>query len=245
MSNARTAPEPGVGAEPVPALELVDVVKTYGSGRGVVLDHVSLTVAPGEFVVLVGPSGGGKSTTLHLVAALDRATSGTIRVNGRSLHHMRHLDRYRREEIGLVFQLHNLLPHLDAQQNVEIVMLGTGLHRRARRERAVALLRRVGLEGQAHVRPPELSGGERQRIAVARAFANEPSLMLADEPTGSLDEESGNAVIALLRARCDEGGSVLAVSHDPRLTAAADRIVRLADGHMTPGAVAPAPASHH
>ena len=231
MSNARTAPEPGVGAEPVPALELVDVVKTYGSGRGVVLDHVSLTVAPGEFVVLVGPSGGGKSTTLH--------------VNGRSLHHMRHLDRYRREEIGLVFQLHNLLPHLDAQQNVEIVMLGTGLHRRARRERAVALLRRVGLEGQAHVRPPELSGGERQRIAVARAFANEPSLMLADEPTGSLDEESGNAVIALLRARCDEGGSVLAVSHDPRLTAAADRIVRLADGHMTPGAVAPAPASHH
>jgi ABC-type lipoprotein export system ATPase subunit len=216
------------------AVELVDVVKSYGGGRGVVLDHVSLTVAPGEFVVLVGPSGGGKSTTLHLIAALDRPNSGTIRVHGRDLAHVHRLDRFRRQEIGLVFQLHNLLPHLDAQQNVEVVMLGTRLHRREQRTRAHALLEQLGLGAQAQVRPPELSGGERQRIAVARAFANRPSLVLADEPTGSLDEESGAVVIALLRSCCVDGGAVLAVSHDPRLTAAADRVVRLDHGRITP-----------
>jgi len=216
-----------------PALELVDVVKSYGGGRGIVLDHASLTVAPGEFVVLVGPSGGGKSTSLHLIAALDHSTAGTIRVHGRDLGHVHRLDRYRRQEIGLVFQLHNLLPHLDAQQNVEIVMLGTRLRRHLRRERAHALLEQLGLGAQAHVRPPELSGGERQRIAVARALANRPQLVLADEPTGSLDEESGAVVIELLRACCTNGGAVLAVSHDPRLTGAADRVVRLAHGRMT------------
>ena len=216
------------------ALELIGVVKSYGTGRGVVLDHASLTVRRGEFVVLVGPSGSGKSTTLHLVAALDHPNAGTIRVHGRDLGHAHHLDRYRRQEIGLVFQLHNLLPHLDAQQNVEVAMLGTGVHRRARRERAQELLTQLGLGSQVHVRPPELSGGERQRIAVARAFANHPQLVLADEPTGSLDEDSGAAVIALLRSCCDAGGAVLAVSHDPRLTAAADRVVRLDHGTMAP-----------
>jgi ABC-type lipoprotein export system ATPase subunit len=225
------------------ALELIDVVKKYDGGRGLVLDRASLTVAPGEFVVLVGPSGGGKSTTLHLVAALDRPTSGTIRVHGRDLAHAHRIDKYRRQEIGLIFQLHNLLPHLDAQQNVEIVMLGTGLHRRARRDRATALLDQVGLGAQAHVRPPELSGGERQRIAVARGFANHPALILADEPTGSLDEESGAAVISMLRACCAEGGAVLAVSHDPRLTAAADRVLRLAHGRIS-GAEAPSTTSN-
>jgi ABC-type lipoprotein export system ATPase subunit len=192
------------------AVELIDVVKQYPGGRAVVLDEASLSVAPGEFVVLVGPSGGGKTTTLHLVAALDRPTRGHIRV------------------------------HLDAQQNVEIVMLGTGVHRRARRGRAIDLLDQLGLGGQARVRPPELSGGERQRIAVARAFANKPRLVLADEPTGSLDEESGSGVIALLRSCCDDGGAVLAVSHDQRLTAAADRVVRLAHGKMRGAVAAPA-----
>jgi putative ABC transport system ATP-binding protein len=225
------------------AVEMVDVVKTYAGGRGIVLDHASLSVRPGEFVVLVGPSGSGKSTTLNLVAAIDRPTGGTIRVHGRDLAHAHRIDRYRRQEIGLIFQLHNLLPHLDARQNVEIVMLGTGVRRRARRMRALELLEQVGLRAQAHVRPPELSGGERQRIAVARAFANHPSLVLADEPTGSLDDESGAAVITLLRSCCSGGGAVLAVSHDARLTAAADRVVRLADGCMTPLTEAPEPSA--
>ena len=140
--------------------------------------------------MLVGPSGSGKSTTIHLIAALDHPSAGHIRVHGRDVAHRHRLDRYRREEIGVIFQLHNLLPHLDAQQNVEVVMLGGKLHRRQRRVRAtVARWSTVRLDGREHVRPPELSGGERQRIAVARALANQPSLVLADEPTGSLDDE--------------------------------------------------------
>jgi putative ABC transport system ATP-binding protein len=142
------------------------------------------------------------------------------------------LDRFRREEIGMIFQLHNLLPHLDAQQNVEVVMLGGKLHRRQRRKRARSLLAAVRLEGREHVRPPELSGGERQRIAVARAFANDPALLLADEPTGSLDDENAAVVIGMLRERCEHGGAVLAVSHDPRLTSAATRVLQLVNGRI-------------
>jgi putative ABC transport system ATP-binding protein len=213
-------------------LEIDDVVKTFPGGRGHAVDHLNLRVQPGELVVLLGPSGSGKSTTLHLVAALDHPSSGHIRVNGRELSHHRRMDRYRREEIGLIFQLHNLLPHLDAQQNVEVVMFGGKLHRRARRERARSLLAAVHLDGREHVRPPELSGGERQRIAVARAFANDPMLMLADEPTGSLDDETAALVIDLLRDRCARGGAVLAVSHDARLTAAATRVLQLVDGKI-------------
>jgi putative ABC transport system ATP-binding protein len=217
------------------ALEFEAVCKTYPGGRGVVLDRLTFAVADGEFVVLEGPSGSGKSTTIHLAGALDRPDSGHIRVHGHELtRHRRHLDRYRREEVGIIFQLHNLLPHLDAQQNVEVVLIGGKLHRSQRHERARSLLAQVHLEAQAPVRPPELSGGERQRIAVARALANDPKLLLADEPTGSLDDETAAAVIHLLRACCAAGGSVLAVSHDPRLTTAADRVLPLVDGRIVP-----------
>ena len=214
------------------ALEIDDVVKSFRGNRGRVLDHLSLRVEPGELVVLVGPSGSGKSTTIHLVAALDHPSSGRILVNDRDLGRRHRLDRFRREEIGVIFQLHNLLPHLDAQQNVEVVMLGGKLHRRQRRERAKALLAAVHLDGREHVCPPELSGGERQRIAVARALANDPKLLLADEPTGSLDDENAAAIVALLRERCERGGAVLAVSHDPRLTAAATRVLQLVNGKI-------------
>ena len=214
------------------ALEIDDVVKSFRGNRGRVLDHLSLRVEPGELVVLVGPSGSGKSTTIHLIAALDRPSSGRIRVYGRDVSHRHRLDRFRREEIGVVFQLHNLLPHLDAQQNVEVVMLGGRLHRTQRRARARELLTAVHLDGREHVYPPELSGGERQRIAVARALANAPKLLLADEPTGSLDDETAATVIDLLRGCCEHGGAVLAVSHDPRLTAAATRVLRLVDGRI-------------
>jgi len=169
---------------------------------------------------------------LHLVAALDHPSSGHIRVHGRDVARRHGLDRLRREELGIIFQLHNLLPHLDAQQNVEVVMLGGKLHRRRRRDRAKSLLAAVRLDGREHVRPPELSGGERQRIAVARAFANDPKLLLADEPTGSLDDENAAVVIGMLRDRCERGGAVLAVSHDPRLTAAATRVLNLVDGRI-------------
>ncbi len=215
------------------ALEFEQVCKTYPGDRGVVLDRVTFAVGVGEFVVLEGPSGSGKSTTLHLAGALDRPDAGLITVHGRALsRHRRHLDRYRRHEVGIIFQLHNLLPHLDAQQNIEVVLLGGKLGRSQRHERARTLLNQVALDAQANVRPPELSGGERQRIAVARALANDPKLVLADEPTGSLDDETAAAVIGLLRAVCDAGGSVLAVSHDPRLTSAADRVLQLVEGRI-------------
>ena len=216
------------------ALEVAEVVKSFRGGRGRVLDHLSFRVGPGELVVLVGPSGSGKSTTLNLVAALDRPNSGRIVVNGRDVTRRHRLDRFRREAIGVIFQLHNLLPHLDAQQNVEVVMMGGKLHRRQRRARARELLAAVALDGREHVRPPELSGGERQRIAVARALANRPKLLLADEPTGSLDDENAAAVVALLRDCCADGGAVLAVSHDPRLTSAADRVLNLVNGRIEP-----------
>ena len=222
------------GAHAGAALEITDVVKTFRGGRGRALDHLSLRVDPGELVVLVGPSGSGKSTTIHLVAALDHPSSGQIVVAGRDVARRHRLDRFRREELGVIFQLHNLLPHLDAQQNVEVVMLGGKLHRRQRRERAKALLAAVHLDGREHVCPPELSGGERQRIAVARAFANDPRLLLADEPTGSLDDDNAETVIALLRDLCAKGGAVLAVSHDPRLTGAATRVLNLVNGRIEP-----------
>lgn len=214
------------------ALEIDHVDKSFRGGRGVVLEDLCLRVEPGELVVLVGPSGSGKSTTLHLVAALDHPSSGHIRVHGRDVTRRHGLDRFRREELGIIFQLHNLLPHLDAQQNVEVVMLGGKLHRRQRRARAKSLLAAVCLDGREHVRPPELSGGERQRIAVARAFANDPRLLLADEPTGSLDDENAALVIEMLRDLCESGGAVLAVSHDPRLTKAATRVLHLVNGRI-------------
>jgi putative ABC transport system ATP-binding protein len=215
-----------------PALELVDVVKTFRGAQGRALDGLSLRADWGEFVVLTGPSGSGKSTTLHLLAALDRPTSGIVRVAGHELLHARHADRHRRLLVGLVFQLHNLLPHLDARQNIEVAMFGTHTARARRRARAEALLRRVGLDAKAGARPPELSGGERQRVAVARAFANSPRVLLADEPTGSLDHDAAATVAAMLVEHAAAGGCVLAVSHDDRLTRRADRVVHIVDGKV-------------
>jgi ABC-type lipoprotein export system ATPase subunit len=214
-------------------IELAHVVKTFDGGRSKVLDDVTFRVAAGEFVVLVGPSGSGKSTTLNLVGALERPDTGQISVFGHNVTSRHHLDRYRRETVGTIFQLHNLLTHLDARQNIEVVMLGTRTSRKERHDRAGTLLARLDLAAHEHDRPPELSGGERQRIAVARAFANEPRVVLADEPTGSLDDESSVLVVSLLREVCSAGGSVLAVSHDPRLIARADRVLSLRDGIVT------------
>jgi putative ABC transport system ATP-binding protein len=212
------------------AVDVAHVAKAFAGGRTRVLTDVSFSIAAGELVVLVGPSGSGKSTTLHLVSALDRRDAGRIAVFGTDITRSRRLDRYRREGVGIVFQLHNLLPHLDACQNIEVVMQGTHTHVRERRAHAHALLERVGLASHAHARPPEMSGGERQRLAVARAFANRPRLILADEPTGSLDDESTARVVTLLREHCDGGGAVLAVSHDTRLTERADRVLELSEG---------------
>ena len=216
-----------------PAIEAIDVVKTFDRGVLRPLDGASLTVAKGEWVALTGPSGCGKSTLLHLIAALDVPTSGRILVNGRDLSRISDLDGYRRREVGLVFQLHNLLPMLSAIQNVEVAMLGTGRSPGEQRDRAMELLRAVGLEKRAKTRPPALSGGERQRLATARALANGPSLLLADEPTGSLDSQASKGVLGLLGAiRAETGLTILMVTHDPAVAAAADRIIYMRDGRV-------------
>lgn len=217
-----------------PALELVEVHKYFDGGLVKALDGLSLVVDEGEWVTVTGPSGCGKSTMLHLVAALDRPTAGVVRVDGRDLAGVRDLAAYRRRHIGLVFQLHNLLPQLSANQNVEIAMFGTGLSRRQRRERATSLLAEVDLAGFEARIPTRLSGGERQRVAIARALANEPELLLADEPTGALDERSVDRVLDLFaRLRRERPTmTIVVVTHDPRVAAASDRCVYLRDGRV-------------
>jgi putative ABC transport system ATP-binding protein len=217
-----------------PAIEMIDVHKHFDHGQVRALDGLDLIVPAGEFVAVTGPSGCGKSTMLHLVAALDRPTSGAVRVAGRDLSRVHNLARYRRLEVGLVFQLHNLLPQLTALQNVEIAMFGTGRSLAARRRRAGELLDLVDLAGKEHRPPTKLSGGERQRVAIARALANDPVLLLADEPTGSLDEESITRVLSVfadLRAERPEL-TVVMVTHDQEVAARADRTLRLREGRV-------------
>lgn len=218
----------------VPALELAEVRKHFDGGLVKALDGLSLVIETGEWVTITGPSGCGKSTMLHLVAALDRPTAGAVRVDGRDLAKVRDLASYRRSHIGLVFQLHNLLPQISASQNVEIAMFGTGLSRRQRRDRATSLLAEVDLAGMESRLPTKLSGGERQRVAIARALANEPDLLLADEPTGSLDERSVHLVLDLFdRLRRERPAmTIVVVTHDPTVAAASDRCVYLRDGRV-------------
>ena len=214
-----------------PIIEIESVCKSFGVIRA--LDNVDLRVETGEFVAITGPSGSGKSTLLHLLAALDVPDSGRIAVHGRDLRDLRNLTRYRRHDIGLVFQLHTLLAHLDARRNVEIPMMGTHRSGRQRRHRALELLAELQLEGKEHHRPPELSGGERQRVAIARALANDPAVLLADEPTGSLDSASVEHVLALLQQlRTDRGVTIVVITHDPHVAAAADRTVTMRDGRF-------------
>ncbi len=214
------------------AVELNEVAKVFDGGLVRALDGVSMTVRRGEFVAITGPSGCGKSTLLHLAAALDAPTAGTILVNGRDLREAGD-DRFRRTEVGLVFQLHNLLPHLTALENVEIAMFSNGMSHREQRAKARELLVAVGLSAKERGKPPRLSGGERQRLAIARALANNPSIILADEPTGSLDSVAAEKVLALFRSiREERGVTVLLVTHDMQVAATADRIVRMRDGRI-------------
>jgi putative ABC transport system ATP-binding protein len=216
-----------------PAIVARGVEKAYEDGRIRALRGMDLEVADGEWVAIVGPSGCGKSTLLHLVAALDRPDAGHIHVRGVDLDRLRDAATYRRTVTGLVFQLHNLLPSLSAVENVEVPMFGTGRSRRDRRTRAQELLARVDLADRARARPSELSGGERQRVAMARALANDPPVLLADEPTGSLDSEAGARVLGLLAdARAERGLTIVMVTHDPAVAARADRVVRMLDGRL-------------
>jgi putative ABC transport system ATP-binding protein len=198
---------------------------------------MDLTVEPGEFVAIVGPSGCGKSTLLHLIAALDQPDEGEILVGGHDLRTRKDLNHYRAQHVGMIFQLHNLLPTLTALENVQVPMFEESLSPGARRQRALDLLDAVGLEGRGGNRPPELSGGERQRVAIARALANEPPILLADEPTGSLDSDAGRVVLDLLdRLRRERNLTIVLVTHDPTVAGRADRVVSMLDGRLAPAA---------
>ncbi|MEM0375912.1 MAG: ABC transporter ATP-binding protein [Nitrososphaerota archaeon] len=218
-------------------LELIDVWKVYrtGSVEYPALRGVTLRIEDGEFVAVVGPSGSGKTTLLNLVGALDLPTKGDIVLNGTSYTSLGRsgLNELRRKELGFVFQTFNLLSHLTALENVELPLIAAGVPRSERRRRALEMLARLGMENKASKKPTELSGGEQQRVAIARALVNNPSVILADEPTGNLDSANAKNVVELLREINErEGKTILLVTHNLEIAEYADRIVRMRDGRV-------------
>jgi ABC-type lipoprotein export system ATPase subunit len=212
-------------------IETRNLSRIYGDGEAIrALDCVNLCVSCGEFLAVMGPSGSGKSTLLNVIGALDRPTSGQVLVAGQDLAKIRNIDRFRAHTVGFIFQLHNLLPTLTALENVEVPMVGQ-LSLRLRRQRAKELLDLVGLPDRMRHLPSQLSGGQRQRVAVARALANSPPLVLADEPTGSLDTASGQDLLELLRKlNQNQGTTFVLVTHDPAVARQTRRVIVMADG---------------
>jgi putative ABC transport system ATP-binding protein len=224
-------------------VELLDVSKEFMRDkiRIPVLTNTTLHIPKGDFVAVMGPSGSGKSTLLNLCAGLDKPTTGRVVVNGQELSHLSEarLSKWRSENLGFIFQMYNLMPVLTAQENVELPLLLTPLSRAERRRHAEASLRIVGLEDRADHYPRQLSGGQEQRVAIARALANDPVLLLADEPTGNLDEETAADLQGLLRQiHAEDGLTSVIVTHNPALAASCDRAYRLEAGRlveMVPG----------
>jgi putative ABC transport system ATP-binding protein len=220
-------------------LRLDNVSKTYaGRGRGVeALPATTLEVAAGEFVAVVGPSGSGKTTLLSVLGGMLAPTAGKVWLAGKSLYDLPvgARTRLRRERIGFVFQTFNLVPYLTALENVQVPLYLAGVAPRAQRRRALALLERLGLADRAGHRPAELSVGQRQRVALARTLANDPELILADEPTGNLDPENREVALAFLEEQRREGRTVVLVTHDPLMAGRACRTVRLAGGQVLAG----------
>jgi putative ABC transport system ATP-binding protein len=218
------------------ATVVVESVRRVHQGTIVAVDDVSLELDPGEFVVLTGPSGSGKTSLLSLIGVLDRPTAGRVLIDGEPIPPGSDARaRYHREVVGFVFQHHHLLGHLPASTNVELPLVGAGLGRRERRQRATELLAEVGLSHRLEERAAHLSGGERQRVAVARALANDPRLLLADEPTGALDSDSAQRVLDLLEdVRARRGMTMLVVTYDPLIGERADRVLHMRDGRLVP-----------
>ena len=218
-------------------IELSGLWKTYDTGSVAVdaLRGVDLLVERGDYVAIMGPSGSGKSTLMHILGCLDSPSKGSYRLAGDEVAHLSRgrLATIRNRFIGFVFQNFNLLPRASLARNVELPMLYGGVSRDERRQRAMAMLEQVGLDDRARHRPGQLSGGQRQRAAIARALVTSPDLLLADEPTGNLDQTTGNEVMDIFDALNGVGQTVLLVTHDPNVAAHARRIVRIVDGQIS------------
>ncbi len=215
-------------------VEVKDLLKVYGDGHKIhALDNVSFTVRAGEFVSVMGPSGSGKSTLLNMLGALDKPTSGQVIINGQDISRLRDVDTFRARTVGFVFQLHNLIPTLSSVENVEVPMQGQGLSPAQRRQRAEELLTLVGLGDRLHHVPGQLSGGQRQKVAIARALANQPAILLADEPTGNLDSQSGDEVMSLLEdLHSQHGMTIFVVTHDMSIARRTHRVLVMKDGRI-------------
>ena len=214
-------------------LEAKALTREFDEGQVKALRGVDLTIKEGEFIAIVGPSGCGKSTLLQLLGALDRPTSGTLLYRGQSLPDLPNPAAYRAHEVGFIFQAFHLLPTFTAVENVQIPMFETDRSASERRERAAELVKLVGLAPRLDHFPSKLSGGERQRVAIARSLANEPSLLLADEPTGNLDSENAHAILDLIiRLQQEQGRTMVLVTHDPTIAERAQRILRMKDGRI-------------
>ena len=215
-------------------IKMKNIQKIYGTGSIQVeaLKDINFEVETNEFVGLIGPSGSGKSTLMNIIGCLDVPTSGEYFFEGESIESFNHnqLAEIRNEKIGFIFQNFNLLPYATAFENVEIPMIFKGVKARARRARVMELLDRVGLAQRASHKPNELSDGEMQRVAIARSLANNPSLILADEPTGNLDTKSGDEILAVFESLWNEGHTLVVITHNPNISARAQRIIILKDG---------------
>lgn len=222
------------------------LTKVYPDGNVAALSEVDLTVGRGEYLAIMGPSGSGKSTLLHLIGLLDEPTSGEIYFEGHPVARVGHADRIRAERIGFVFQAFHLLPMLTAVENVQVPMFETSLSPAERSNKAAALLAAVGMSHRADHLPLRLSVGERQRVAIARALANDPVLLLADEPTGNLDSVTGHEILELFaRLHAERNMTLVVITHDPEVARRADRCIRLRDGRIESDDQSPAgiPAS--
>lgn len=236
------------GAEPrPPVIDLIGVGKTYRSGSLEVeaLRDVSLTIDEGEFVAVAGPSGSGKSTLMHIVGCLDVPSGGVYRLAGEDVGTMTEdqLAEVRNRRIGFVFQQFNLLPSMSAWRNVELPLAYAGVPRHERRTRAIEALQGVGLGDRVEHRPGELSGGQQQRVAVARALVTQPALILADEPTGNLDSASTADILGLLHGLHEAGRTIVLITHEREIAAAAGRVVRILDGRVQDAPLVDTPTS--
>ena len=217
-------------------LSVRNLYKTYMQGKIPVhaLNDVSFDVQKGEFMSIVGPSGSGKSTLLSLIGLLDVPTKGSVFIDGEEVTKVKESEapKIRREKIGFVFQHYNLIPTLTAVENVDIAMRFARVPKRKRRERAVELLTRMGLGDRMKHKPSELSGGEQQRVSIARALANHPAIILADEPTGEVDTKTRDVIVGILRELSERGQTILVVTHDTAVAGKTDRIVMMRDGEI-------------